>query len=139
MRASPAVAAAELIQPGNHGTTFGGNPLACRVGNTVIDAIEEGKLLARANQLGKRMLDGFATALSAVDGVVDIRGKGLMIGIQLDRDCPQLVTQALDAGLLINVTRGSVIRLLPPYIIDNDQADAIVSGMSALISQFLHE
>ena len=130
-------AAAQLIQPGNHGSTFGGNPLACRVGCAVIDTIEANNLPARAGELGQRMLDGFNAAIGDLEGVAAIRGVGLMIGIELDRDCPELVVRALDAGLLINVTRGSVIRLLPAYIISDAQADDIVSRVASLVREFL--
>ncbi len=130
-------AAAELIQPGNHGSTFGGNPLACRVGCAVIDTIETENLVARAGQLGLRILDGLEASIGDLAGVVDIRGSGLMIGVELDRDCPELVARALDARLLINVTQGSVIRLLPAYIISDAQADDIVSGVADLVREFL--
>jgi acetylornithine/N-succinyldiaminopimelate aminotransferase len=132
-------AAAELIQPGNHGSTFGGNPLACHVGCAVIDAIETDKLLARAATLGQRMLDGFSSAIGDLEGVASIRGVGLMIGIELNRDCAELVKRALDARLLINVTQGSVIRLLPAYIISDAQADDIVSRVANLVRDFLSE
>ena len=129
--------AADMFQPGSHGTTFGGNPLASRVALTVISAIEHGDLVHRCEILGKRMLDKISQLLGDVDGVADIRGKGLMLGIELDRPCAELVQQALAARLLINVTAGNVVRLLPPYIIDDEQADAIVEGVSDLIINFL--
>ncbi len=131
--------AAELIQPGNHGSTFGGNPLACHVGSAVIDTIDADGLLARTATLGEQMLNGFKSALAGQQGVVDIRGRGLMFGIQLDRDCSALVKRALEVGLLINVTQGSVIRLLPAYIISDAQADEIVSRIAALVRGFLSE
>ena len=131
--------AAELIQPGNHGSTFGGNPLACRVGIAVIDTMESDDLLQRAATLGARMLEGFRAALDGLDGVLDIRGKGMMLGIELDRDCSVLVRRALKADLLINVTQGSVIRLLPAYIISDHQADTIIERITALVHDFLRE
>ncbi len=125
--------AAELFQPGNHGSTFGGNPLACAAANAVIDSITKDKLYKRADELGKRMLNGFKVQLKDLPIVKSIRGKGLMLGIELDRDCPELVNLALQRHCLINVTAGSVIRLLPPLILSNQQADTIVDVVSKLI------
>ncbi|ASJ76421.1 aspartate aminotransferase family protein [Granulosicoccus antarcticus] len=130
-------AAAELIQPGTHGTTFGGNPLACRVGLTVIQEMERLDLINRADELGKRMLDGFHSALHNQPGVRAIRGQGLMLGVELDVPCPELVRNGLDAGILFNVTAGNVIRLLPPFIITNEEADEIVRRICDLIIDFL--
>ena len=130
-------AAASLIQPGSHGTTFGGNPLACQVGMTVIEQMEEHDLLARAAELGDRFQAGFRDALHNRPGVRQIRGKGLMIGIELERPCAELVEQALAAGLLINVAAGNVIRLLPPMILSDEQADMIIRGVSDLVIGFL--
>lgn len=132
-------ATAELIQPGSHGTTFGGNPLACRAALTVIDEIEKHDLVARAAELGERMLDGLRSALHNQPGVIDIRGKGLMLAVALDRPCGALVTRALEAGLLINVTADSVVRLLPPLILSDAQADDIVARTASLITTFLSE
>ena len=129
--------AAEVFQPGKHGSTYGGNPLACRAALAVVETMDKDKLAERSAQLGKRMLDGFKNKLTDVAGVVDIRGKGMMLGIELNRDCPELVKQALAQGLLINVTANSVIRLLPPIIISDEQADAIVAQVSQLIRDFL--
>ncbi len=129
-------AAAELFQPGNHGSTFGGNPLTCAAANAVVDAIQSEQLVARAAELGERMRNGFATELAELDAVKDIRGMGLMIGIELDRDCGELVTDALHQQCLINVTAGNVIRLLPPLILTDKQADTIVEKVSSLIQQF---
>ncbi len=130
-------AAAEVFGPGSHGSTFGGNPLACRAGSAVLDALISERLSERAAILGQRMLDGFRHALDGTDGVVEVRGRGLMLGIELDRPCPELVSRALDEGLLINVTAGRVVRLLPPLIIDDQQADCIVDAVSRLIRAFL--
>ena len=129
--------AAEVFQPGHHGSTFGGNPLTCAAANAVIDTIEEQQLLTRANALGEKLLTGLQNNLTDIEGVKDIRGLGLMIGIELDRDCPELVKQALDKGLLINVTAGSVVRLLPPLILTDEQAEQIIATVSDLIKAFL--
>ncbi|MDH5786657.1 MAG: aspartate aminotransferase family protein, partial [Chromatiales bacterium] len=104
-------AAAELFQPGNHGSTFGGNPLACAAGIAVVDTLAGDNLLAHAEHLGSEILKGFKLALDDQPYIKDIRGKGLMIGIELDRDCGTLVGMALERGLLINVTAGNTIRL----------------------------
>ncbi|HUT42194.1 MAG TPA: acetylornithine transaminase [Gammaproteobacteria bacterium] len=129
--------AAELLQPGMHGTTFGGNPLACSAALAVLDSIEGEQLVAHAATLGNYLLDGFNAALSGVAGVVAVRGHGLMLGIELDRPCAALVGKALDQGLLINVTAERVIRLLPPLIITQKQADMIIEGVSGLVSELL--
>ncbi len=130
-------AAARVFAPGNHGSTFGGNPLACRVGISVLDVIEEEGLGARAAELGSRMLTAFRERLGGLAGVTDIRGMGLMIGIELDRPCGELVTQALDQGLLINVTAEKVIRLLPALIMTDENCDEIVDRVVGLVSAFL--
>lgn len=132
-------AAAELIQPGSHGTTFGGNPFACRAGLSVIDAIEKEQLIERAAELGERMMQGFNNRLHNRDGVKEVRGKGLMIGIELNQPCAVLVEKALEKGFLINVAAGNVVRLLPPYVLTNEQADAIVETVSELIIDFTSE
>ncbi|MDH5484414.1 MAG: acetylornithine transaminase [Gammaproteobacteria bacterium] len=125
--------AANIFQPGNHGSTFGGNPLACAAANAVIDTIEKDQLLQQAQSLGHYLLDGFKQQLSGVELVNDIRGQGLLIGIELKRDCTELVSQALEKGLLINVTAGNVIRMLPPLILSETQADQIIEIVSGLI------
>jgi len=133
-------AAATLFEPGNHGSTFGGNPLACSAALAVIATTEKENLVARAGQLGQRMLNGFHQQLSDTAGVVEIRGLGLMLAVELDRPCAALVKQALARGLLINVTADKVVRLLPPLIISDAQADRIVTETSQLIVEFLgHE
>lgn len=129
--------AAELFTPGSHGTTYGGNPLVCRAALTVLDVIEEESLTTRAETLGRGMLDAFRRELGGLSGVSEIRGKGLMLGIELDRPCKELVGQALEQGLLINVTADRVIRLLPPLIISQDEADQIVSTVSDLVRGLL--
>lgn len=129
--------AAEVFQPGNHGSTFGGNPLACAAASAVIDTLHSENLVERAAVLGERLFQGFTGQLADLEGVREIRCAGLMVGIELDRDCPELVKQALEKGLLINVTAGHVIRLLPPLILTDDQADQIIDTVSELIKAFL--
>jgi len=130
-------AAAEVLQPGKHGTTFGGNPLACRAALAVLENITQEGLVVRAAELGQRMRSGFSAALGGQPGVTDIRGHGLMLGIELDRPCGELVGKALQCGLLINVTAERVVRLLPPLITTDKQADMIVAQVSDLIRDFL--
>lgn len=125
--------AADIFQPGNHGSTFGGNPLACRTALAVINTITQSNLMERAAQLGKRMLAAFKEELKHEDRVVEIRGFGLLIGIQLQEDCGELVEKAKQASLLINVTAGCTIRLLPPLILSDEQADEIVRIVVELI------
>ncbi len=128
--------AADILQPGTHGSTFGGNPLACRAALAVIETLEKEKLPQRAQVLGQRFYQGFISDLEGVATVRDIRVKGLMIGIELDKPCAQLVTKALEQGLLINVTAERVIRLLPPLILTDKEADKIISIVSNLIREF---
>jgi acetylornithine/N-succinyldiaminopimelate aminotransferase len=130
-------AAAQILGPGSHGSTFGGNPLACRAALTVLQTLQEERLSTRAAQLGRALLDALCRRLEGLQGVVEIRGMGLMIGIELDRPCAELVLQALEAGLLVNVTAERVIRLLPPLILDDDQAQHLVSGLGELVERFL--
>jgi acetylornithine/N-succinyldiaminopimelate aminotransferase len=131
--------AAKLFAPGKHGSTFGGNPLACRTALAVLDTIEANGLVERAAALGQRMLGGFREALEGVEGVTEVRGLGLLLGIELERPCGELVGRALERGLLINVTYGNVIRLLPPLVIDDEQAHSIVDGVATLVREFLAE
>jgi len=130
-------AAAEVMQPGKHGTTFGGNPLACRAALAVLETVTREGLVSRAAELGQRLHAGFDSALAGVAGVSNIRGLGLMIGIELDRPCGELVGRAMHGGLLINVTAERVIRLLPPLILTDKQADMIIEQVSDLIRDFL--
>ena len=129
-------AAADVFKPGNHGSTFGGNPLSTSAALAVLQSIQEDDLVNRAEQLGTRMLDGFKTRLGDAEGVVSIRGRGLMLGIELDRPCAELMQRALDRKLLINVTADTVVRLLPPLILTDAQADEIVAEVSQLIREF---
>ncbi len=108
--------AADVFQPGNHGSTFGGNPMACAAASAVIDTMDADSLVQNAKDLGDQLVTGFKQQLADVQGVKDIRGLGLMIGIELENECGEVVQQALDKGILINVTAGNVIRLLPPLI-----------------------
>ncbi len=129
--------AAGLFKPGNHGSTFGGNPLACTAALTTLAVIEQDGLMARAEKVGADIREGLRGALAGSGGVVDIRGKGLMIGIELDRPCGELVAKALDAGLLINVTAEKVVRLLPALVMTDAEARELVERLSALIRDFL--
>ena len=126
--------AAGLFEPGNHGSTFGGNPLACAAALAVIDTIEQESLCSRARILGDRILSGFNKSLTGNNQVKEIRGKGLMLAIELNEDAPNLVNDALEAGILINVAQGNVIRLLPPLTLTDKEADSIVESVSNLIS-----
>lgn len=127
-----------VLTAGTHGSTFGGNPLACRAALAVIDVMEKNKLDIQAQEMGRYITDAFRTKLD-ITAVTDIRNKGLMIGVQLDRDCVGLVARALEQGLLINVTAGNVIRLLPPLILTKEQADKIVDTVVSLVEQFVSE
>ena len=129
--------AATVLGPGSHGSTFGGNPLACRAASVVLETLESEGLVDRATDLGNQVKTGFRQALARQPGVRDIRGLGLMIGIELDRPCAELVGQALEAGLLINVTAERVIRLLPPLILERDQVALLVDRLARLIVAFL--
>jgi len=127
-------AAAELFTPGSHGSTFGGNPLACRVGCTVLEIIEEQGLLQNAAQQGERLLARLRVELEEHPQVLAIRGKGLMIGIELANPCRELALRAAqEHGLLINVTRGKVIRLLPPLTLEAKEVDMIVRAITRLL------
>ncbi|RVU51417.1 aspartate aminotransferase family protein [Pseudomonas syringae] len=124
--------AAQLFTPGSHGSTFGGNPLACRVGCTVIDIIEQQALVANAALQGRQLLDGLRNALGAHPNVLDVRGQGLMIGIELRQAIPELTRIAAEEhGLLINVTRGKIVRLLPPLVLDAAEVAQIVQRLTA--------
>ena len=130
-------AAGDVLQPGTHGSTFGGNPLAASAALAVIDVIERDDLVARAAELGARMLKDFGQAFSGNSAVTSIRGRGLMIGIELDRGCGDLVKQALAQGLLLNVTADSVVRLLPPLILSDAEAEKVISHVIRLVNDFV--
>ncbi len=129
--------AAELFGPGNHGSTFGGNPLACASALAVVETMKTEKLWDRAAQAGRRLHQALADRLADVEGVMEIRSLGLMLGIQLDRPCGELVSKALERQLLINVTADAVVRLLPPLIISDEQIDSLADDLSSLILEFL--
>jgi len=129
--------AAGVFKPGNHGSTFGGNPLASTAALTTLAVIEEDGLMPRAHALGESIRDGFRRALEGIAGVASIRGDGLMIGIELDRPCTALVEQALHKGLLINVTAERVVRLLPPLVFSDADARHLVDALAPLIREFL--
>jgi acetylornithine/N-succinyldiaminopimelate aminotransferase len=129
--------AADTFKPGNHGTTFGGNPLAMRAGLTTIEVMEEDGLLDNAAAMGTLIMDGMRRELAGQAGLVEVRGAGLMIGIELDRPCPEVVRMALEAGLVLNVTADSVIRLLPPLIFTREHAELTVATLAPIVRQVL--
>ncbi|HKA45181.1 MAG TPA: aspartate aminotransferase family protein [Burkholderiales bacterium] len=129
--------AAGLFKPGNHGSTFGGNPLACAAALTTLSIIEEERLMENAVSIGAFIRSELARRLAGAKGVKEIRGKGLMIGIELEYPCGELVGQALDEGLLINVTMDNVIRLVPPLIITREEAEQLLATLVPLVSAFL--
>jgi len=131
--------AAQLMQPGNHGSTFGGNPLACAAALATINTLQDDHLIERAAVLGDRIMASFKTALAGVEHVVEIRGKGCMIGIELNKPCKSLFSAAMVAGLIINVTADRVIRLLPPFIMTDDQADQVLAILTPLIKDFTQD
>jgi acetylornithine/N-succinyldiaminopimelate aminotransferase len=131
--------AADVFGPGNHGTTFGGNPLAMRAGVETIRIMEEDGLLANAAAVGASLKAGLQRELEGVKGVSDIRGQGLMLGIELDRPCGVLLARAATAGLMLSVTAERVIRLVPPLILSVDEATQIVAILCPLIKTFLAE
>jgi len=131
--------AAGVFGVGNHGTTFGGNPLAMRAGVETLKIVEEEGLLANAAEIGALLKAGLERELAGIKGVVEIRGQGLMLGIELDRPCAALLGRAADAGLLISVTAERVVRLLPALILHRDEAEQIVAILCPLIKEFLRE
>jgi acetylornithine aminotransferase len=131
--------AAHIFQPGNHGTTFGGNPLAMRAGVETIRIMEEDGLIANAAAVGAQLRALLDARLGKVSGVREIRGQGLMLGIELDRPCAALTLRAAQAGLLISVTADSVIRLVPPLIMTSTEAQEVVDILAPLVCEFLAE
>lgn len=129
--------AAAVLQPGNHGSTFGGNPLACSAGIAVVGTLLAEQLMPRAERLGEQLLGQFRESLAQLPGVVAIRGKGLMLGIELDRPCAELVALGREAGILINITAGNTVRLLPPLTLSDDQAAQLADKVVTLITEYL--
>ncbi len=129
--------AANIFVPGNHGTTFGGNPLAMRAGIETIRIMEQDHLLANAAAMGERLMQGLRTQLAGVSGVVEVRGQGLMVGLELDRPCAEIMTLAADAGLLLSVTAERVIRLVPPLIITAAEIDEVLEKLIPIVKKFL--
>lgn len=127
--------AGETLKPGNHATTFGGNPLVCAAALKVIETIESENLCERVQQVGERMLNNFRARLGKLNNVKDIRGRGLMIAVELDEPCTDLVQKALERRLLINVAADNVIRLVPPLIISDEEADQICDMVSTLVEE----
>src|SRR6267143_251098 len=126
-----------VFKPGNHGSTFGGNPLAMTAVVTTIDSIKEDGLLANAARVGEAIRGGLAQALGGESGVAEIRGMGLMVGLELTRHCGELVKEALDAGLVINVTADNVIRMLPPLVMTPAEGRMVVERLAPLVQNFL--
>jgi acetylornithine/N-succinyldiaminopimelate aminotransferase len=132
-------AAADVFQPGNHGTTFGGNPLAMRAGITTIQVMEEEGLLENATKIGNFIMDRVKSELRGHSGLREVRGMGLMIGIELDRPCGDIVKKALDAGLVLNVTADSVVRLLPPLIFKQEHAELMLDKLLPIIRSVIDQ
>ncbi len=128
--------ASKLMRPGNHGSTFGGNPLSCAAALASVTAIVDGGLEKRATELGDRLIAGLKNQLAGCEHVKEIRGMGCMLGIELTKPCRSLFMRAMDAGLIINITADSVIRLLPPMIMSDDEADELVAILTPLIKDF---
>ena len=131
--------AKNIFGPGNHGTTFGGNALSMRAGLETLRIMEEDSVMANAARVGAHLRSQLEARLAGVAGVVEVRGQGLMLGIELDRPCGVILTRAMEAGLLLSVTADSVVRLVPPLILSQEEADEIVSILVPLIQQFLAE
>ncbi|MBI3569906.1 MAG: aspartate aminotransferase family protein [Gammaproteobacteria bacterium] len=131
--------AANVFKPGSHGSTFSGNPLVCRVALAVIDELEKGRFADRAAKLGQRLLTKLKEKLGKVPGVKEIRGRGLMLAVELDRPGKELLQRALESGILINVTAENVIRLLPPLILTDSEADLLADKLDEVVRAFLTE
>ena len=130
-------AAAQVLTAGNHGSTFGGNPLAMRAGVETIRIMEEDGLLAHTTEVGDYLKAQLQAALGDLEGFVEVRGQGLMIGVELTKPCGQLIAEAADAGLLLSVTSDTVIRLVPPLILSKQEADEIVDKLKPLVQTLL--
>jgi acetylornithine/N-succinyldiaminopimelate aminotransferase len=131
--------AAEIFGPGNHGTTFGGNPLSMRAGVETLRIMEEEGLVDNAGRVGAHLQAALERELAGTKGITEVRGKGLMIGIELAVPCGDILKRAADAGLLLSVTADKVVRLVPPLILTTAQADDIVAILVPIIQQFLKE
>ncbi|HEY5683546.1 MAG TPA: aspartate aminotransferase family protein [Sulfuricaulis sp.] len=131
--------AAKVFKPGSHGSTFSGNPLVCRVALAVIDELDKEKFADRAAKVGKRLLDKLKEKLNKTPGVKEIRGRGLMLAIELDQPCKELLHRGLESGILINVTADNVIRLLPPLILTDAEADLLADILEKMVRGFLNE
>jgi acetylornithine/N-succinyldiaminopimelate aminotransferase len=128
-----------VFKPGNHGSTFGGNPLAMTAVRTTIDTMKEEDLLANAERIGATIRGGLADAVGSGTGITEVRGMGAMIGVELDRPCGELVREALAAGLVINVTADNVIRMLPPLVMSEAEAHMVVERLAPLLKRFLEK
>jgi len=131
--------AAQLFKPGSHGSTFGGNPLCCAAALATLSIIEEERLMENAVRIGDFIRSTLAQRLAGLRGIREIRGKGLMIGIELEQPCSELVQQALEKGVLVNVTVDNVIRLLPPLIMKREEAELLISALVPLITAHLEK
>jgi acetylornithine/N-succinyldiaminopimelate aminotransferase len=130
--------AANTLQPGNHGSTYGGNPLACATALAVVHTISSEKLCDHAASMGKLIIDSLTEGLCDCKALIEVRGRGLMIGVELDRECGELVSLALEQGLLINVAAGYTIRMLPPLIISAEQATELADKVCSLVLNFVN-
>lgn len=126
--------ATDIFKPGNHGSTYGGNPLACAAGLAVVNNIVQESLCAHAIKMGNYLREGFKKNLASSGNLVEIRGLGLMLGLVLKQDCPNLMADALEQGILLNVTSGNVVRLLPPLNISQAEADQILEKVTELVT-----
>ncbi|EDZ64913.1 acetylornithine aminotransferase 1 [beta proteobacterium KB13] len=128
-----------IIKPGQHGSTFGGNPLACRAGNLTLDVLEQENLYLNATIQGSKIAHAVREQTKSLDFVIDVRHQGLMIGIELGYDCLELMTLALKYNLLISVTSGNVIRIVPPLVINDDESEFLVSNLTLMLKDYLKE
>lgn len=128
-----------IIKPGQHGSTFGGNPLACRAGNLTLDVLDQENLYLNATIQGSKIAHALREQTKSLDFVIDVRQQGLMIGIELSHDCPELMTLALKYNLLISVTSGNVIRIVPPLVINDDESEFLVSNLMLMLKDYLKE
>ena len=127
----------EILEPGDHGSTFGGNPLAMQAGLITLDLIEKQNLLKNAYYRGKQILLSLENSLSGIKGITEIRGKGLMIGIEFTRDCKVLVEKAAAMGILLNVTENRIVRILPPLIISSDECEYLTENLTSIFKEHL--